>query len=516
MYKMIIADDEPHTRERLCSSVNWELMDIEIVGEASNGFEAMMLIHDLNPDIIICDIKMPKLDGISLINEVQPSHPNMQVLFLSGYSDKEYLKNAIKLDAVDYIFKPFQLHELITAVEKAKKNCHEKSHKPFQSDSDLAISVLQLNDSESDSLLQDSPFDVNSPFVSIVIKLVQGLVQISDNSGDNLFDAQLAAGQYLGQIRRVLGHAFDEKYILSKAGNGYVIHANVESLKSESFEKLKAVFETVVGARLIIGVGILFPKASRQRFSESYSAALKASHAAFLQGCGKIIMSSELSENCFVPYDNVDSGFFSAVKSNDITAAVSYIDGYLSYMSTCRVDDIPKIKDILTSIAFWFNDRMREFSSNEGYVSDRIHYAADLNEIRLYFNSQMEKYIRHISDLDSKGKLLLEAENYIMENYDKNITIKEIAAHVYITPNYLSYLYKAKTKRTINSFILDVKMERARKMICETSMRLNEISDALGYANQNYFTRTFTKYYGTSPRSYRNSNGSPSAKQEEE
>lgn len=125
MYKMIVVDDSEMTRQGIRASVNWEVMDVRIVGEAADGLEAMVLIHDTDPDIIICDIRMPKLDGIALINEVLPSHPSLQVIFFSGYSDKEYLKNAIKLEAVDYLYKPLQLHELIGAVEKA--NAAERS-----------------------------------------------------------------------------------------------------------------------------------------------------------------------------------------------------------------------------------------------------------------------------------------------------------------------------------------------------------------------------------------------------
>ena len=72
MYKMIVVDDSEMTRQGIRASVNWEVMDVRIVGEAADGLEAMVLIHDTDPDIIICDIRMPKLDGIALINEVLP------------------------------------------------------------------------------------------------------------------------------------------------------------------------------------------------------------------------------------------------------------------------------------------------------------------------------------------------------------------------------------------------------------------------------------------------------------
>ena len=123
MYKLVIVDDEPATRQGIRTALNWSLLNIEIAGEASNGLEALDLVERIHPDILICDIRMPKMDGISLVTELQSRSPGTQVLFLSGYSDKEYLKNAIRLDAVDYIFKPFELDELTAAVKKARDRC---------------------------------------------------------------------------------------------------------------------------------------------------------------------------------------------------------------------------------------------------------------------------------------------------------------------------------------------------------------------------------------------------------
>lgn len=115
-----------------------------------------------------------------------------------------------------------------------------------------------------------------------------------------------------------------------------------------------------------------------------------------------------------------------------------------------------------------------------------------------YLLAQLQKHIDSISNLDNKSRIVLEVEQYITQNYDKELSIREIAQRVFVTPNYLCYLYKKNTKRTLNQFILDTKMKKARKFVCETNMKFGEIADALGYANQNYFTRLFTKYFGES------------------
>ena len=218
MLKMIVVDDSELTRRGICESVNWEMMDIQIVGEASDGLEAMVLIHDTDPDIIICDIRMPKLDrdaaeaalareryemvvldielgrernaGIALINEVLPSHPSLQVIFFSGYSDKEYLKNAIKLSAVDYLYKPLQLHELIGAVEKAKKKClNKKVHLP-QREADLALSLLQCGEDDAPA---DLPLDLHAPMVTLILQMSVAGEHVADRDYDSQLDDRLLA-----------------------------------------------------------------------------------------------------------------------------------------------------------------------------------------------------------------------------------------------------------------------------------------------------------------------------------
>jgi len=501
---MVIADDESITRQGIRESVNWELMDVEIAGEASNGLEAMLLIHDVHPDIVICDIRMPKLDGISLINELQPSCPDMQVLFLSGYSDKEYLKNAIRLDAVDYIFKPFQISELTAAVEKAKKNCQKRRQSPAPQDADAALSLLG---NPSEELWERLPIRRDGSLVSILIRLEERAAQ---SQGSPLFDAQLAAGRCCGYFQKTADEIFAGKQVLSRVGAGYVIHANVppDFFSGENaavmLKRLCALPGGEAESGLVcVGVGSAAPS-----LRESYAQAREAARASFLLGCGRVILYQRLSKEPFSPFPDLQEGFYDCITGNRITAALSYLENYMAYMSRCRPQDIPQMKDVLTSAAFWLNERMREFSASESYVADRISFAADLGEIRDYFKQQIDQYVNKVSDLDNKGRILLEVERYILQNYDKDLSIKTIAQQVYITPNYLCYLYKKKTKRTLNQFILDVKMDKARKLICETNLRLGEISDALGYANQNYFTRIFTQYFGMSPRAYRNGGAS--------
>lgn len=119
MIKLLIADDEPRTRKGLYNIISKSSLPVEIVGISTNGAEAMEKTKVLLPDIIITDIRMPKMDGIEFSSEVRKFHPACQIIFISSYSDKEYLRSAITLKAVNYVEKPFEPNEILEAIQTA-------------------------------------------------------------------------------------------------------------------------------------------------------------------------------------------------------------------------------------------------------------------------------------------------------------------------------------------------------------------------------------------------------------
>lgn len=510
MYKMIIVDDSELTRRGIRTSVNWEMMDIDIVGEAGDGLEAMVLIHDTEPDIIICDIRMPKLDGIALINEVLPSHPSLQVIFFSGYSDKEYLRNAIKLDAVDYLYKPLQLHELIGAVEKAKKKCMNKKAQLPRHDTDLALAVLQWKEED---VPENFSIDVHSSMITLIVQMNTADEHTADNAYDSQLDDLLLASRHYLAFYMAAEHIFKEKFIMSCVGKGYILHANVAPdffAGASPEQKLAPLLSAIDSSQAGVVVGVSNPCADLKYLCDAYDEARAAVRSAFLSGYGRVIFYRDLSRRQFVPAPDTLREFYDRVLANDFTRATSLLVAFADSCADCREQDIPQIKEALAAVAHWISKQINKQGDSDELrrVSELVHYSPTLAAVKDYLLALLQEYIDNISSLDSKSRIVLEVEQYITQNYDKELSISDIAKRVYVTPNYLCYLYKKNTQRTLSNFILETKMEKAREYVCETNMKFGEIADALGYANQNYFTRLFTKHFGESPRAYRNKYGS--------
>jgi len=129
MINLLVVDDEDYTKEGIIEDYPWKELGISEVRGASDGIEALEVAASLNPDIIITDVRMPRMDGITLAYKIREQNPNCRIIFLSGYSDKEYLKSAIHLNAVNYVEKPIVYDELLESIKKAVGQIIEEREK---------------------------------------------------------------------------------------------------------------------------------------------------------------------------------------------------------------------------------------------------------------------------------------------------------------------------------------------------------------------------------------------------
>ncbi|QWU13315.1 two-component system, response regulator YesN [Paenibacillus sophorae] len=118
MYKVLITDDEWLIREGLKQTIDWQALECEIVAEASNGEQSLQAVKDFKPDILLTDIRMPVMNGMQLAEEAQRIHPNIRIIFLTGFDDFTYAQQAVKLKVADFILKPTNPDELLEVIEK--------------------------------------------------------------------------------------------------------------------------------------------------------------------------------------------------------------------------------------------------------------------------------------------------------------------------------------------------------------------------------------------------------------
>lgn len=502
MYRLLIIDDEPHIIHRIRHSINWQQLNINIIGEASNGLDGLSIAMEHHPDIVICDIRMPLMDGISFATEYQRHFPDSQIIFLSGYSDKSYMQNAIRLKAVDYIFKPYELSDLLSAVEKAVT--HLKQLKPTQETyphDNLLPELLYLADSPSKlkQFLTNHPLktDFENPFVCILVRFHSGITfsqYIQGNLTDTL-ELQRLMNSCYRDFEHKISASFQDRYVMSKMGNNYVIFAN--PVDAEILPDLFELLHLIPQASIAIGVSPVFSSCNTLKLS--FQTARKNALSGFLVGFDQILAAS--SSRIFQADHEARKQFTDSLETHNLSDASNALNDYFTYISNCSPEYISAIQEDLLQIALLINRKLK--SPPFRLISEFIHLAVSLEDIRQYIHYLLNQYLLELDTLDNYGRIIFDTEQYILQHLGDSLSVRQIADHVFISHTYLCFLYKKKTGKTIKQFILDARMQKAKRLLLDTNQKIGDIASSLGYPNQNYFTKTFASYYGKTPSSFR-------------
>ena len=510
MYRLMIVDDESHARQQLKTAVNWEFMNIRIVGEAQNGIDALSLAYEKKPDLVICDIRMPRMDGISFASEYLNRYPDTQFIFLSGYSDKMYLKNAIRLEAVDYIFKPFELPDLLSAVSKALERMKKKQqHDRNAAENDFAFELLYH--ASDPSVLKEwleehpLPLDFSQPWYALVLRLNTDISFSKYQTGivSDPLEGQTVFSRFFPSYDQAISALCDGKYILSKGGNSLVAFFNLNDFSEETSD-LTASFSGLLNitSEVSTSLGISQCFHRYQDIRTAFSQAREAALSVFLTEYGKVYRYEFLSTRCFSPNHETRIAFLKSLEDNHFSESSNYLEDYFLYLKSCSCHDIPAIREDLLQLALVVKAHLK--NSPFKLLGEFISSAATLDDILLYLQYLLECCLQESDQLDHFGRTVFEAESYVLKHLDSPLSIRQIADYVYVSPTYLCFLYKKQTGKTLNQFILDSRMKKAKRLLLDTNMKIGDIAASLGYANQNYFTKTFSSYYGATPTNFRN------------
>ena len=126
LYRIILVDDEEEVRKSIIRKIDWQAVGFTVVGDAENGEDALEKIEALEPDVVLTDIRMPYMDGLTLAEKIRQRYPSMKIVIFSGYDDFDYAKRAIKLNVTEYILKPVNVEELSEILTRVKKNLDEE------------------------------------------------------------------------------------------------------------------------------------------------------------------------------------------------------------------------------------------------------------------------------------------------------------------------------------------------------------------------------------------------------
>ena len=500
MYRMLVVDDEKTERECVRFLIEQSGLPLE-VSEAGDGREALRRLKETDgADILFTDVQMPLMDGLELIREAEKLFPDMKILIFSSYADFEYARTALTLGVVNYILKPL-------IPEKLKKS--------------LEGLIGQLDEEAASRKLKDRQQSF----------MLQYALQLSISGNFAGSRVEPAVLKQLEQFRCMVLVDFDGDFL---ENNSFVFYESLRCAMKLDMESLNLspdqallLLRTPVenpkewGMRLLSHIQETFQISCWLAISKPLSgqASLKDACAAVEQQMERRFWEPQV--HVFTGQDREDAqdGGENGTDENrqllQIKRALGNRDGaalqealdslFAKYRSRQNQSQIYVkfiFSNLLTTLYPFLNEMDGEKKTLDAMISD-LYLQPDISEIVRMVQELASRIIGGFSSGPSIRREILEVIDYIGANYGKELSVERLASIVFLTPDYLSRLFKKSMGKSISQYIRQFRMEKARELLTGTNRKVIDIGEAVGYPNYSYFCQSFREYFGTSPERYR-------------
>lgn len=536
MYRILIVDDEEIIRKGIINSIDWAKYDYEVVGEAVNGKDALEKALKERPDIILTDIYMPVMDGIEFSHEIKKHFPEIIIIFLTGYNEFTYAQQAIEIGVFRYITKPILQNELIqTLIDASDALEHKEMEKEhlkklkkllkeslplFKERFLLNLVNSALTEKEIQNKLDYLSMDLKAQsYICVLLSIddFTSLSQINSEADMNLmkFCIQNIAEEILTTDTYMV-HTFEEKrseiIILC-----CVKHFEEDNSILELHQRIQQLQESVrkyLKVTISAGIGRFYSKLPD--VGKSYNEAKSALEYRMTFGKNSIIFIEDMEQNpgAVMPpiaISKVDD-LILYTKGGNKTQTLAVLDEIFNYIKP----EVALKKDSIYLLAIEIVNRLirviLEFGDNladvlgEKFSPFEVVGCDSLEDIYNEISAIINKIINFVQNKHNAvtRNSIEKAKEFIHQNYmNSELNLKSVAESVHISPGYFSQLFKQVTGKTCIEYLTKVRIDAAKKLLKETTLKAYEIADKVGFNDSQYFSTCFKKLIGVPPTEYR-------------
>lgn len=535
LYRIMLVDDEEEVRKAMIRQMYWERLGFTVVGDAENGQEALEKLEQLEPEVIMTDIRMPYMDGLTLTARIREKYPSIKILIFSGYDDFEYAQQAIKLNVTEYILKPVNGEELAEILNRIKISL------------DQEIEQRRNFDSLRESYLGSLPI-LRELFLNDLVRRTTDVDLVTPKLreyGIDILDARkwLAAVIHIEDLKRtetpvfsnhqelipisVRGLAEDHlrpycRFAIFNSMDGITVIAAIDENNTQTglmnlFNDICKESRRVLEVTITVGVG--HRSDALQEISRSYQTAVDALGYRAIVGVGKVIYINDVEPVSrgklqldgkgeaelitaikFGPKEMIETVIQNmANRMEDAKVHASQYQVYMLSIVNCMIQMMQQYDlnmDDMFGEGFQYLDALAGGYSREKFASWMIPIACRMNET---MNQERD---------NTTKKVILEAKEYIQEHYSNpDLSVEMLCRHLHMSPAYFSTVFKRETGQTYVNYLTEVRLDKAVDLLNETSDKTYVIAEKVGYQEQNYFSYVFKKKYGVSPTKYRGTQG---------
>ncbi len=503
LYRVLVVDDEMLIRQGIINYINWEKEGFQIVGEASNGDEALQLIEKERPNIIITDVVMPGMDGIELVRVVKEQYPAIEIIVLSSFENFDYVRSTFQNGVADYILKPklkgeVLLETLRKIVPEPSSFCETKQSPPSMEEL-LKKSILGYSlTSKDETLIEGFPY---SHFNLIAV--------CSLENKENLLTFKEVSNQLMEQTIQM-----EIFFIPSDIDDSIVVLLNHDLEQLQSIKQsLTNIAEQHRRSEANTFWLMSVPFSSIHELKTVYEDnLLKMKDYLFYLSDHPLLIYDSLPEveKYNTPFDL--SRFIDLFKQKRFEVAVRSLKDHVNFLSRDYTIDIFEFKSWLENIIF----NMIILLGNMKYDVEELEtakydYFTVINEAK-----HAKKAIAHFDDFLEEVQTILAVNDsndhplnmksllqYIEDHYAEPLSLTILAEHFHFNPSYLSSYFSTHLKVGFCDYLNQVRIAKAKQILESSSASVSQVSEMVGYSEPSYFCKVFKRLEGSSPGRYR-------------
>lgn len=507
LFTVIVADDEEVLREAVCRLIPWESIGFKLLGSAGNGLDALQMVEQLQPDLLLTDIHMPFISGTDLAKQVRELQPLIQIAFLSGHDDFEYAKLGIEYDVISYLLKPISMEELTAAL----RDIHSKMAARFQylssagdTDSGLQLTVASLLLDGSAEPPEEAGLLASLSELGFVVTAPYQMTVLATHVDSPTWSAA-------DTIDKVVRKYYSSCSIAS-GGRILTLLASEDNFSrlGTVLDELLQVLRRLLDDDCVIGVSRRF-----NRIDLCHSACREAVDTQRASGASGIHHIEDLLPGPEIYITEISDGIARLEKllygtdryelERQLAQLFPLSDGKGEQMAALQI--LIAVRSILLS-ALPASEVSRLLQRCG--LSEPLTGGMDIRELErrikeMCIASQVTLAERRQGGV---GELCGRALRMIEQEYmDPELSLASVSGKLHVSPNYLSANMKKYAGDTFINLLIKKRMEAALTLITSGGFKIAEVANRCGYADQHYFGFCFKKYYGVSPAKMRRSGG---------
>ena len=542
MLKIFLAEDEVIVRETIKRMIPWEELGFELVGEAADGEMALPLLIRQKPDLLITDIKMPFMDGLTLAKLAKKELPELKIVILSGYDDFNYAKQAISIGVEEYLLKPITKNALIERLSEIRSRYeHEKTQKEYYEKFQREMQVYEKNSNRDffEALVCGSMdmMEVYKKAEKLGLDIVAEAYNIlifTMNSEEDFSGQKEGYSEWEAESLEMLEDFFSDNtsamlFRCNIFSYGVLIKGQKETIDENTrscIDEIKKILDRKEQKRQwFVAVGESVERLSQ--LQKSYHSASRAFSQRYLYGENILYYDEmELMEHRSGQADTNDNAYLKNVDVNALNPAIlqkflsnglqeeteNFVKDYFYAIGQEPMESLVFRNYVILNVRFSVLSFLKSLGCDteemEPENTEEILAESGKNiESAITYAKKMISQAITIRDQNSGNKnrsILKTAVDFIDEHsMDEDISLNTAANVANVSSNHFSALFSQNMGQTFIEYLTTLRMNKAKELLRCTGMRSSEIAGEVGYKDAHYFSYLFKKTQGMTPSEYR-------------